>query len=52
MKYLINFLAIVFVSWPALVVGYAFEAAKDGFKIGRNICKKHGDDLLERFRDL
>lgn len=51
MKYLINLLVIIAVGWPALIVGYVFEAIKDGFKVGRHVCKVHSDASVKKFCD-
>ena len=49
MKYIINILAIAFLGFPALVLGYLYEVITDSFSTGRFICSKHTDAATEKF---
>lgn len=49
MGILLNVLAVVFLGWPALVVGYLVAAIKNGYLVGVHIYGKHEDEALHKF---
>jgi hypothetical protein len=49
MKHAINVLALVFVGYPCLAVGYVVAAAVSGFRTGAYFYDKHEDAAIKRF---
>ena len=49
MKSLLAVLAVIFLGWPALIVGYAAGAIKSGFLIGVFLYDKHEEEAIDKF---
>jgi hypothetical protein len=49
MKYVINIMAVVLFGWPALIVGYIWQAIVSGFETGTFIYERHEVAAIDKF---
>jgi hypothetical protein len=49
MKYVINIMAVVLFGWPALIVGYIWQAIVSGFETGTFIYERHEAAAIDKF---
>ena len=47
MKLFINFLAVLVVGWPALIVGYLYAAMVGGIKSGMLLYDEHENSAID-----
>ncbi|MES3011967.1 MAG: hypothetical protein V4738_14355 [Pseudomonadota bacterium] len=49
MKYIIKIFVVLFVTWPAVIVGYVVGAMLDGLDHGDELFRKHALSSAEKF---
>ena len=49
MKLLLNVLSVVFLGWPALIVGYVVAAIKSGYLTGAFLYYKAEEEAMDKF---
>lgn len=49
MKYMVNLLAVTFIGWPAVIVGYLWSAAASGWSTGAFLYERHEAAAIKKF---